>query len=183
MAEKFNIQQLFFDVFGIAMNPKVDVPQTADRKRMSNLDEPYYAKQANKFGGREWFLPVKVGVVQLPLPLITVDAAREIVKRKMKAVDGDLKTNLGKRDYTITVRGMCVGENGAWPEEEVTRLYELEDYGIAMPISNVVTAIFGIEKVVVDRLRIFETKGYKGIVPYQIEMTSDKEHSLIVEDV
>lgn len=183
MAKQINIAQLFHEAFGIAINPKIDVPAMPERRRMSGLDEPYYAKQANKFGGREWFLPVKVGVVQLPLPLITVDAARDIVKRKMKAIDGELKTNLGKKDYTITVRGVCVGENGEWPEEEVTRLYELEDYGITMPISNVVTAIFGIEHVVVERLRIFETKGYKSVVPYQVEMTSDKEYELIVEDV
>lgn len=182
-APAFDIRDLFPQFFGFSPNPNFEVSQEYVRKEMSDLGAPYYASVNNKFGGREWFLPVTLNGEQLPLPSARFMLRRRIVKRNFQNVDGTIKTNLGFDDVSIRISGICVGENGAYPEEELTLLNELHALGTEMPISNVVAAIFDVEDVVIEDLKTFEVKGMKGVVPYQMELTSDKKFDLIIKDV
>ncbi|MFN4249265.1 MAG: DUF6046 domain-containing protein [Flavipsychrobacter sp.] len=176
----FNIEDILTQVYGF-VPPKFEKQPVGARKEYSDMGAPFYAKTGR---GVEYFMPVKLGGVQLPFPLISIDTPEKYIsKRKMRVRDGEHKVYMGKGDYRIYIRGLCVGENGAWPEEQVQLLKDLEERNEALDIENVLTAMLLPKEqqcVLMSPIRIAETKRLKGVVEYQMELASDVPFALEV---
>ena len=138
--------------------------------------------------GREYFLPVYLGGVQLPLPLIRIQGRKNIVETAMVNREGTVKELISTDDFRISIRGLCVGMNNQWPEDDITALQKLYAKNKSHSIACVLTDIFllkpkreGSDKVVINDLEILETRGFKNVVGYRMDLTSDNPFSLNVE--
>lgn len=182
MGQGLDIPAIFNAIFG-TKPVQIDAGNMFVRKEVSDLGAPFYHSDPERYNGREWFLPIEIDGKQLPLPSMRSDDERIIVKRKLKSQDGFLKSNLGKGDVKYVINGLCLSEDGQYPEEDVTLINELHAKGISLPINSVLTAIQDVELVVIENVRWLPNKGFKGVVPYQMELSSDKEYELIVTNV
>ncbi|MBS1740733.1 MAG: hypothetical protein JST88_09350 [Bacteroidetes bacterium] len=102
--------------------------------------------------------------------------------------EGTVKELISTDDYRISIRGLCVGANGLWPEDEVGRLQKLYALNESLSISCPLTDIYlikpdrdGSDKAVIIDFEIMETKGFQGIVGYRMELISDNPYSLTLE--
>lgn len=169
----FNVEDILMQVYGY-IPPKYEKEPVEARKEYSDKGAPFYAKTGK---GVEYFMPVKLGDIQLPVPLISIDTPEKNINRsKMKVREGEHKVYTGKGDYRIYIRGLCIGDGGVWPEEQIQLLKDLEDKNVALDIENALTAIFlpyPQKCVLMSPIRIAETKRLKGVVEYQMELASD----------
>lgn len=133
-------------------------------------------------------MPVRLNGVELPLPVIRISGRKNIVETSLVNRQGTVKELISSDDYRISIRGICLGDGSNWPEEQITMLEELFKLNQSVKISNVLTDIFlvrpdrsGSDSVVITDLTIMETKGFKGVVPYSMELVSDAEFELIIK--
>jgi len=180
MIAEFPIPQLFEQFFGIS--PRFDAEALPIPSQSAKLGSPYYAQDAL---GRNYFMPVKLGDLELPLPVIRINARKNIVETTMVNRQGTVKELISVDDYKISIRGICLGNSQQWPEELVAGLQDLFALNKAVSIRCPLTDIFlktkargGSDKAVITHLDILETKGFKGVVPYQIDLISDSEFVL-----
>ena len=176
-----DLNNFFMQVLGY-IPPKFEATDLPARKEISNQGAPLYAKDRL---GREYYMPVKLGGVQLPLPLISLDTAEQNwVIRKMLNRNGTSKGLLGTGDYRIYIRGFCLGNNGQMPEEDLAVLSALEKRRERMDIESALTAIFlpaPQQAIRVSPIRISEIRrGMKGVLEYQFELLSDQPFTLEV---
>ncbi|MFN4249055.1 MAG: DUF6046 domain-containing protein [Flavipsychrobacter sp.] len=176
MAQPIDINELFLKVYGY-VPPSFTAETLPQRKETSDKGAPYYAKDEL---GREYYMPVSLGVFDLPLPLISIDMRKVIVDTPMVNREGTVKELITTSDYRIRIRGICCGENGQYPEEQVQLLADLFKQNRALDIENVLTALFDIEQAVITDMTINEVKGFKGVVGYQLDLLSDAPFELIV---
>lgn len=177
----FDVAAAYQAIFGINRF-EAEVPQQAQSSKLNA--SPFYATDK----GRDYFFPVKLGNTQLPLPLIRIQGRLSIVETLMVNRDGSVKEMISTDDFRIMVRGLCVGTNNQWPEDEIMELQKLYAQKKSLSISCPLTDIFllkpdrqGSDKVVINDLEILETRGFKNVVGYRMELTSDNPFSLIIE--
>lgn len=191
MVTAFDIKRAFEDAFGFApLNFDVEQIELHREGDFSKLNSPYYITDAK---GREIFLPVKLGGVQLPLPVIKLSGQKTIVETPLVNRRGSVKELISIEDYRITIKGIMLGDNGRYPEEQLFIMRDLWERNEALTIENILTDIFLIrpsedgtpsdgepDKVVIAKFDPMETKGFKGMIPYQLDLIADQELELIV---
>ena len=189
MVSRFDIQDLqglYQRFFGITPAIKVAaLEQSANTSTNAKLGSTYYLIDEK---GRTHFMPVKLNGNYLPYPLIRINGRKSIIETSLVGREGTVKELINIDDYKISIRGLCVGDNGMWPEDQVTQLRDLYVINSSIPISCPLTDIFlvkpdrsGSDHVVITNFEIMETKGFKGIVPYQMDLISDGNFDLIIK--
>lgn len=173
-------EAIFIEILG-RKPATFDAKEAYSKKRISDKGAAMWAQSHL---GTEYYLPVKLGGVQLPIPLISIETAeKNWVIRKMIAREGTTKGLLGTGDYRIFIRGFCVGKNGEWPEEQLELLSDLEKRKEVLDVENALTSIFLPEPqqcVLASPIRIGETRRLPGVVEYQMELLSDIAFTLDV---
>lgn len=169
--------EIYYLTWGVKPNFTTPQLKSATRQTNSKLGAPYWNTDAN---GREYFLPVQIGVVDLPAPFISTQSDTLIVETPMVAGDGSVKELITQESRKLRVRGICYDTTGNWPEEQINLLMQLDNVKQTYEIENVLAAIAGITHVVIARLSILETKGKRGMVPYEMELIDDKPFNLII---
>jgi Domain of unknown function (DUF6046) len=176
VANIFEIEKLFNEAFGY--NSKAfEFAKKVPNAQYAKLGSAYYAKDAK---GREYYLPVMLGGVQLPYPVISIRSSKTIVDTPMVERDGSVYEGISMDDYMITIRGVMVGANNSFPEDDITKLKELWEKKESVQIRNVLTDIFlkGENKVIIKSLELGEMGGTKHVRSYQMELVSDMELEL-----
>lgn len=212
MEVRFSLADLFEDTFGYkthAFEPKVeDVPSKLGRKQRKEYgrvgNSPYYSEDA--ITGREYYMPVEVNVGaelaqafgvqdqygaytgrwELPHPIVSVTSRKTIVETALTERRGTVKELINIMDYDITIRGLIVGKDNEFPEEQIETLRSLYELNAAVRISSVVTDIFllrpdrdGRDTVVIKSLDFPEVRGVKGVRGYVLNMVSDAPFNLV----
>lgn len=102
--------------------------------------------------------------------------------------EGTVKELISTDDFRISIRGLCVGTESQWPEDDITALQKIyaenKSHSIACPLTDIFLIKpkrEGSDKVVINDLEIMETRGFKNVVGYRMELTSDNPFSLILE--
>lgn len=129
--------------------------------------------------GRYYFLPVSLGAVELPLPVISVDTRKTIIETHMVNRTGSVKGYINTEDYRIRIKGICHRPDGRWPEEDINLLNELYKVNQSWPIDNALTSVLGIEHAVITNLTIMEPRGKA--VGYTMDLLSDEPFTLLIE--
>lgn len=184
MALTLDISTLFQQAFGAAAPPfEIQRPGNTQSAFANTLGSPMYAADAN---GRYYFLPVKLGGVQLSYPIVRISGRKTIVETQMVARRGSVKELINIEDYSISIMGLLVGKN-QWPEDGIAQLRDLYERNESLDIENALTDIFlsvpgtgGKDKVVITSLDIPEVRGSETVVGYRIELLSDQELILTI---
>lgn len=153
------------------------------RKNRTDTGTPYWS--VDDFG-REYYMPVWLDSLELPYPVISISERNMFVNTPMTERRGTVKENICSEDVVISVRGLIISKTNDYPEEIVRKLHNLKQKGEALKISNAITDIFlqtvdrqGYDKVVIESLRFPEVRGVMNVRPYEMQLVSDEDFSLI----
>jgi len=181
MAISFNVQKIFKDTWGY--NPAV-----FDVNAQNIIRQPQQSsKMANYFGrdlsGRSYFMPVKLGQVDLPNPVIKVTNKKTIVETALVGRIGTVKELIGQEDYKINIKGIIIMEDSTYPEDMIATIHELYSRNTSLTISSALTNIFLTDNnsVVITDISWPEIAGVQNVKTYEMNLLSDRPFELILK--
>ena len=206
---QFQIEKAFLQAFNIPLRERFDIPKKPANGFKENIMDtsfkPSFAVQQSqtaKLGasfykndayGREYFLPASIYYtdangasksIDLPLPVITIQASKTIVETPLVERHGSVKEIINTDDIIINIRGVIVHPDNWFPEDDITKVYNVAFIPQqTVSIKNALTDIFlqalpGFDNakgggVVVKSLKFPAVTGCIGTKPYEIELVSD----------
>jgi hypothetical protein len=180
----FSIPDLFQIAFGYK-STAFEFPLLPGKKQFADLGSPYYQKDAQ---GRDYYMPVKLGGLWLPHPVIRVTGGKSIVETEVTEVRGTVKELISVRDYQITIRGLIIDKDKEYPETVVSDLRELLERKEALELQSAITDIFlvhadraGYDKAVVYEWDFPEVTGVTNVRPYQLMLKSDDDFDMWID--
>lgn len=123
---------------------------------------------------------VTFGDYRLALVLMTVTQPKKIVKTDIQGRDGTIKEYIGKGDYQITINGIINGPNGVYPAGEVSRLKDVLDAPITIPVISRYLQLLGIYNIVVEDYTFDQEPGGYSYQKFTANCISDKPVELII---
>jgi hypothetical protein len=212
MALDFTIPELFELLFGYrstAFDPEFD--KMPGRKVEGAHRAPYYAIDAN---GQEYYLPVIVNVGTdripgtqtsyaeylgrknqdgsyngewyLPYPVVSVRSNKTIIDTPLTERQGVVSELININGFSFTIKGLMIGQNGEFPEEDYATIHRLYKIGKPIRITNVITDVHLVDA---DRagslevtIRDLDCPGIPGVGHvrgYSMTMTSNEPFNLI----
>lgn len=211
MSIDLTLGHLFEQVFGYkssAFEPRFSDAigyKEKDEKRleMGRHGAPYYKTDAD---GREYFLPVSLTAdIEIPFenarvvtvspasvliylqhPTISITGKKTIIETPLTERRGTVKEIINLMDYEIIIKGLIIGKDNNYPEDEVRQLRMLYELNTPISIQNAMTDIFllgpdtvGSDKVIIKDLSFPEVKAVKNVRGYQMTMVSDAPFNMI----
>lgn len=193
----FDLNKLYQQTFGSTPNIKFSKPTEEDNTtsskmfdikpkeaaKYSKLGTPYYEKVEGDVLGRECFLPVTVDNLKLPYSVVRISSKKTLVETACVNRKGSVIEQINVENYSIKLRGFLIGENNQLPDEGITALKDLYEKNESVVLRNALTDIFlsGEDKVVIKSIDIPEVRAVQNVRPYEFDMISDSEFTLIVE--
>lgn len=161
--------------------------QQPTRKELSDLGSAYYS--IDEITGREYYMPVWLGDVELWHPVINVvDCRKQIIDTPLVETKGTVKEIINIDDYQIVIRGVILNNRQEFPEQQVKTLRQLYERNEALSIINAITDLFlvtsdrkGFDKVIIKDMRVLPIQGVKNSVGYELNIFSDVIFTLIEE--
>lgn len=191
---EFNIADVFEQTFGIRppANYKIEprnIHPVPDNSSPYKID-PAPPQFVTTFKGsilfrddehnREYYLPVQLGGLWLPFPVISITTGKTIVETQMVERKGSVHEIISTDDIVITIRGIIIRPDNNFPEEELEQLNSLFVKNESLAIRNALTDIFlydgdekATDKVLIKSLSFPEVIGRNGMRPYQMQLVSD----------
>lgn len=91
--------------------------------------------------GRPVFMPVKIGGIDLPNPLVSFSGEKSIIETDVIEV-GTVFEKVFIRPYDITIICTLINEDGTWPEKEIVQMEKLYREGTLYTLECAFTDIF-----------------------------------------
>lgn len=152
--------------------------------------EPAFIEESNKvsylgtpvFG--EVILKSEEQGLEIELQTVLSDVAmtKNIVKTTMQGVDGTIKEYISDGDYEISIRGMLVSEENAYPQEATNTLHQLCLVKNELVVESEFLQLFGIYNLVIESYSFPQQEGFRNIQLFELSAISDKPIELIIED-
>lgn len=123
-------------------------------------------------GAKEWLLPME--------PMITL-SGRHLIKRRQVnkgKIRGSIKERWAQDDYSVTIEGVLIGQDGRYPEEDVARLRSFCEAARVQVLSPLLE-IFGISRIVIESWEMPFTAGACN-QNYSIKAYSDDIYKLLI---
>lgn len=154
-----------------------------DSNKYSKLGTPFYEKVEGDTLGREFFLPVTLNGIKLPYSTIRVSCKKTIVETPLVNRKGAVIEQINIENYKFKLRGFVIGDNNEFPDDDVTDLKDLFEVNESIVMRNALSDIFltSDDKVIITAMEIPEVKGVKNVRPFEFDIISDSEFTLIVE--
>lgn len=180
---QFNISSLADQVFGIKLpqyNLSQELARTSEPVTGRYGSSPYRKADVN---GRYYFLPVELGGVELPYPLVRMSRRKVLVETPVTERGGAVIEQVSKENWAISIRGFMVNHEGHFPEDLMHELITLEARDEALVLRSVITdlVLTADDRVVVRRVEFPEVKGVENVKPYSIEIVQDSVFTLEIE--
>ncbi|MFT3750968.1 MAG: DUF6046 domain-containing protein [Agriterribacter sp.] len=119
----------------------------------------------------------------LPYTVVRVTGKKTIVKTPVMYRKGTVKEQYNIDDYSISIKGFLIGENGEFPEQDMDSLKDLFELKRGIQIDNAITNIFlsdpGLSRfeqnrVVIESLDFPEVEGGRiNVKPFNMQLVSD----------
>jgi hypothetical protein len=118
----------------------------------------------------------------LPNTTMSLMNRKNIVTTTLVNRDGTVKEEISLGDWEINIRGILVGKENFYPDEEKQMLVSWYKEKKTFNIQNARTTICLGEdkKIVITELNFPEIKGYENTQPYELKLLSDVEFSLYI---
>lgn len=123
-------------------------------------------------GGSWWMLPYE--------PQVTIQGTNVLVKKQVQkgAVRGTIKERWAQGDYSISISGILMGENGQYPDEDVKKLRAYCEAG-KLQVKSPQMELFSITQIVVEDWAMPFTAGQANQA-YTINAVSDDIYKLLL---
>lgn len=168
MAFSFDIPGQILNKLGGRPPERFEVKEHARSKTGS----PFWATDME---GRWYYMPVKLGGVELWNPVMRAIARKTIVETKLTERNGSVKEIISQDDYVLNIKGWIKKTDNVWPEEEVRQLNELFRRNEALEIDSALTCILleGQDEMAVIKSLSFPTVKGETAVMYELELITD----------
>jgi hypothetical protein len=201
-SQNFDIASLFERAFGykqglpfdsskivppqyLETTPYENVPQT-DESEFSKFRQMRLQLGGNVLG-QPLFMPVGFDVdgelVLLPNePTLQVSVKKIVVKTQLVGSkrDGMVKELISLDDYEIVLRGIAISTTSkkVFPEDDIYKIHELFLKNKSVSIISGLTALLGINKVVIESFDLPTMIGIQHAQAYELKMVSDADFQL-----
>lgn len=128
--------------------------------------------QLEESGSKEWLFPLE--------PMISLNGQNILTRRHVSkgTIKGSIKERWTQDDYTVRIEGLLMGEDGKYPEEDVSRLRAFCEAGHVKAL-NPLLEIFGISQLAIESWDIPFTSGTAN-QNYTIQAYSDDIYKLLL---
>lgn len=128
--------------------------------------------QLEESGSEEWLFPLE--------PMISLNGQNILTRRHVSkgTIKGSIKERWTQDDYTVRIEGLLMGEDGKYPEEDVSRLKAFCEAGHVRAL-NPLLEIFGISQLAIESWDIPFTSGTTN-QNYTIQAYSDDIYKLLL---
>ena len=128
--------------------------------------------QLEESGSKEWLFPLE--------PIISLNGQNILTRRHVSKgnIKGSIKERWTQDDYTVRIEGLLMGEDGKYPEEDVSRLRAFCEAGHVKAL-NPLLEIFGISQLAIESWDIPFTSGTAN-QNYSIQAYSDDIYKLLL---
>lgn len=128
--------------------------------------------QLEESGSKEWLFPLE--------PMISLNGQNILTRRHVSkgTIKGSIKERWTQDDYTVRIEGLLMGEDGKYPEEDVSRLRAFCEAGHVKAL-NPLLEIFGISQLAIESWDIPFTSGTAN-QNYSIQAYSDDIYKLLL---
>lgn len=128
--------------------------------------------QLEESGSKEWLFPLE--------PMISLNGQNILTRRHVSkgTIKGSIKERWTQDDYTVRIEGLLMGEDGKYPEEDVSRLKAFCESGHVKAL-NPLLEIFGISQLAIESWDIPFTSGTTN-QNYTIQAYSDDIYKLLL---
>lgn len=116
---------------------------------------------------------VTTGDLRLQTVLCTVSRPSIIVKTQIQGRSGTVKEYISKDDYSVTINGIIVGENGQYPETEALALQRIAEAPVPIPVVSRFLNALEIYNIVIDDYSMPQTAGGISKQDFTITAISD----------
>ncbi len=149
---------------------KLSMFNLPDMNNIGNISgSPYFMQLSLKKQSGE--------IITLPNePLVSISLQKTIVETATvgEARAGTVKEYICTEDFDIEIKGVCIGENGAYPTEDIKAVKELFLVNEALEVQeNLFFELFDIKKIVLKSFKLDEMVGQEGVQKYSINAVSD----------
>lgn len=128
--------------------------------------------QLEESGSEEWLFPLE--------PMISLNGQNILTRRHVSkgTIKGSIKERWTQDDYTVRIEGLLMGEDGKYPEEDVSRLKAFCEAGHVKAL-NPLLEIFGISQLAIESWDIPFTSSTTN-QNYTIQAYSDDIYKLLL---
>ena len=128
--------------------------------------------QLEESGSKEWLFPLE--------PMISLNGQNILTRRHVSkgTIKGSIKERWTQDDYTVRIEGLLMGEDGKYPEEDVSRLKAFCEAGHVKAL-NPLLEISGISQLAIESWDIPFTSGTTN-QNYTIQAYSDDIYKLLL---
>lgn len=178
---QFDLGALFNKVWKTGM-PEYDLKSTNESDAFASKFGSSVYRKADAVG-RYYFMPVKLGDVELQYPIIRIQGRKNIVETQLTERKGSVIEIINQESYQIYIRGFLINHTGDFPEEAVHEMKELFETNQSVPIRSVLTDLFLTDEdsVVIADLSFPEVTGVENVKPYELNLISDSNFELEIE--
>jgi|GEM_PF-1380055 len=184
----------FEDLFGQNYRQPHQVPDfTFTSKNVNQYTKIGSPKTAKDIFGRLYYLPITIGGVVLPYPLMRISRKKRIVETDLVHRTGTVKELISKSDWEIEIHGYIVSKDGDFPDDQYMALRDLEAMDEALEIQSALTDIFfslpdtqkpddnnqPTNQVVIYDFDMPDMRGVSNVQPYAFKCKSDAKFSII----
>jgi hypothetical protein len=193
-----SISSLFERAFGSRggeFNSGLVLPKGIDHQQyddLTSIDETEVGEFVNvrdslksSFLGQSLFMPVRLRDYQLPNePTVLITGKKNIVKTALagNTQSGTVKELISVEDYDIVIRGIAINTDSkfTYPEDQIKAIHELFLLNEAHFIDCGLTALLGIDKLVIEEITFPEMIGIQHAQAYELKCVSDNDFELVI---
>lgn len=120
------------------------------------------------YNGREVFLPVHfwmstIDYLFIPCCTVRVTSKKMIIRTAVSERVGTIKEQFSIGDYIITIKGVLIGEDGTFPDDQILKLKTLYEATVPVELHNAMTELFfsgsGSRRVAIESIEFPEKEG------------------------
>jgi len=193
----FHVIDLYKDVFG--KHPVVlkftesekyngnsditDMTQYNSGAQQTRQGVSIYDKNHKLSFGRDYYMPVKLNGMIIPHAVMSINGKKTIVETPMINRQGAIKELISIDDYTMKLSGLLISDINEFPDDLIIKLKNLYELQQSVILESPLTAIFltKTDRVIIKDISIPETRGNKGVKPFELNLVTDMPFTLIEE--
>lgn len=111
--------------------------------------------------------------LQFDTVLFSIVQQKNIIATSVQGRNGTVKQYISDKDYLVTIQGILTSDNGVFPKDQLTQLYQVLKAPIAIEINSWYLSIFEIYNLVIDNYNIPQVEGGYSNQPFTLNCVSD----------
>lgn len=182
---EFNLNNIYRRVFGVQPNYDLESTNEGLKQPQDNASFAPGVLPTSKYGssefykqdavGRYYFMPVKLGDVELQYPIIRIQGRKNIVETQLTERKGSVIELINQDNYRIYIRGFIIDHQNNYPEDAIKDIVNLFELNTHVALRSVLTDLFLTENdsVVITDINFPEVSGVQNVKPYEINLISN----------